>query len=69
MKTAQFALFLVERVKGIEPSSSGWKPDIIAAILHPLTIVGIPRLELGLNPPKGLVLPLHHIPCISALKF
>ena len=24
-----------ERVKGIEPSSSGWKPDVIAIIQHP----------------------------------
>ena len=62
IKTAQIALFLVERVKGIEPSSSGWKPDIIAAILHPLSVVGVPGFEPGLNPPKGLVLPLHHTP-------
>ena len=26
----------MERVKGIEPSSSGWKPDVIAIIQHPL---------------------------------
>ena len=25
-------------------------------------LVGIPRFELGLNPPEGLVLPLHYIP-------
>jgi hypothetical protein len=25
----------MERVTGVEPASSGWKPDIITAILHP----------------------------------
>ncbi len=25
-------------------------------------IVGLPGFELGLNPPKGLVLPLHYSP-------
>lgn len=25
---------LIERIKGIEPSSSGWKPDVIAVIRY-----------------------------------
>gem|GEM_PF-5922108 len=25
----------MERVNGIEPSSSGWKPEVIAVIRHP----------------------------------
>ncbi len=25
----------MERVNGIEPSSSGWKPEVIAIIRHP----------------------------------
>ena len=29
-------------------------------------LVGIPGFEPGLNPPEGLVLPLHYIPKISA---
>ena len=28
------------------------------------SFVGLPRLELGINPPKGLVLPLHYSPPI-----
>ncbi len=42
----------LERVNGIEPSSSPWKGDIIAIIRHPqelaYSMVGVPRLELGI---------------------
>ena len=38
---------ILERVKGIEPSSSGWKPDIIAFILHS-HMVQVERIELSL---------------------
>lgn len=30
--------------------------------------VGVPRFELGLNPPKGLVLPLHYTPIWKLIK-
>ncbi len=51
---------VMERVMGIEPTSFPWKGNIIAIIRHPH--FGVPRFELGLNPPKGLVLPLHYTP-------
>src|SRR3990167_11334881 len=31
-------------------------------------MVGAPRFELGLNPPKGLVLPLHYAPIFSKVS-
>lgn len=30
-----YLLYALERVEGIEPSSSAWKADIMAFILHP----------------------------------
>jgi hypothetical protein len=35
MKALIWVFLKFERVKGIEPSSSGWKPDVIAIIQHP----------------------------------
>lgn len=32
------------------------------------SFVGAPRIELGLNAPKALVLPLHHAPKLNCLK-
>ena len=44
---------------GIEPTTFSWKEKVL-----PLnyTRIGASRFELELNPPKGLVLPLHHAP-------
>ncbi len=54
---------ILERVSGFEPPSFPWKGKIIAIIRHPqLALVGEPGFEPGLNPPKGLVLPLHYSP-------
>ncbi len=33
--------YFVERVTGIEPVSSGWKPEVIATIRHPRRGLGL----------------------------
>ena len=58
-KTALKPFLYLERVMGIEPTSSSWKEEILP-LNH--TRIGASRFELELNPPKGLVLPLHHAP-------
>ena len=40
-KSDLFGRSLVERVEGVEPSSSVWKTEIITAIRHPLTLLAI----------------------------
>ena len=50
-----------ERVAGIEPAYLVWKTSALPLCYTRLTF-GAPGFEPGLNPPKGLVLPLHYAP-------
>ena len=62
-----------ERVSGIEPPSQLWKSCIITFIRHPhfkslfrtKNLFGVLGFEPRLNPPKGLVLPLHYTPFLT----
>ena len=45
------------------PQSGCWELNpVFISRTKILPSFGVPRFELGLNPPKGLVLPLHHTP-------
>ncbi len=52
-----------ERVRGIEPLSTAWKA-VVMPIYDTRLNVGVPRFELGINPPKGLVLAVTLYPDI-----
>ena len=53
--------------RGIEPLPPQCECGILPLNYGPgrILYVGLPRLELGLNPPEGLVLPLHYSPSIT----
>ena len=52
----------MEQVGGVEPPSLAWKAKVIPIYDTCITVVGELGLEPRLNPPKGLVLPLHYSP-------
>ena len=54
----------MERVRGVEPLSSAWKAEVIP-IYDTRSYVGVLGFEPRLNPPKGLVLPLHYTPILE----
>ena len=66
--------YLFERIEGIEPSSSGWKPDIISlSLFHYTTSASLsarwdlnPRLKLSQDTATGIVFIRHH--CYSPIK-
>ena len=53
----------MERVTGIAPVLTPWKGVVL--LLYYTRMVGVPRFELGINPPKGLVLAVTLYPVIT----
>ena len=52
----------IQKNQSLLVGALGFEPRIARSFTPPHFLIGAPRFELGLHPPKGRVLPLHHAP-------